>query len=171
VNKPNDGNPANLVHQHVVEPKVPRVHKRVPILGQRNQDPDQIVRQAQQCNLEGRNNTTNVVETLLTQNGFNLCLHRPNFVSPLSEYVTMKELPRGWKIPKFTKFGGETNESTVEHIARYLTEAGDGIKPQVHGLIIVVIKEYRSNRELFNSINLNIMIRREINCELRVFKG
>jgi len=27
--------------------------------------------------------------------------------------------------PKFTKFGGETNESTVEHIACYLTEAGD----------------------------------------------
>jgi len=46
-------------------------------------------------------------------------------VSPLSEYVTMEELPRGWKISKFTKFGGETNESTVEHIARYLTEAGD----------------------------------------------
>jgi len=37
----------------------------------------------------------------------------------------MEELPKGWKIPKFTKFGGETNESTVEHIAHYLTEAGD----------------------------------------------
>jgi len=47
----------------------------------------------------------------------------------------------------------------------------DGIKPQVHGLIIVVIKEYRSDRELFNSVNLNIMIRREINCKVRVFKG
>jgi hypothetical protein len=76
--------------------------------------------------LEGQNNIANVVETLLTQNGFfNLGLHRPNFVSPFSEYVTMEELPKGWKIPKFTKFGGETNESTVEHIARYLTEAGD----------------------------------------------
>jgi len=94
-------------------------------LVQRNQDPDQIVRQAQQVNLEGQNNIANVVETLLTQNGFNLGLHRPNFVSPLPEYVTMEELPRGWKIPKFTKFGGETNESTVEHIACYLTEAGD----------------------------------------------
>jgi len=37
----------------------------------------------------------------------------------------MSELPRNWKIPKFTKFAGETNESTVEHIARYLMEAGD----------------------------------------------
>lgn len=35
------------------------------------------------------------------------------------------ELPRGWKLPKFTKFDGDTNESTVKHIARYLNEAGD----------------------------------------------
>jgi hypothetical protein len=52
-------------------------------------------------------------------------LHRPNFVSALSDYVLTEELPKGWKIPKFTKFGGETNESTVEHISRYLTEASD----------------------------------------------
>ncbi|KAK2410036.1 hypothetical protein QL285_045428 [Trifolium repens] len=49
----------------------------------------------------------------------------PHFVSALSEYVLQTELPRGWKIPKFTKFAGDTSESTVEHIARYLTEAGD----------------------------------------------
>jgi hypothetical protein len=125
VNRPNDGNLVNPVPQPVVEPPVPGVQERLPILVQRNQDPDQIVRQAQQINLEGQNNIANVVETLLTQNGFNLGLHRPNFVSPLSEYVAMEELARGWKIPKFTKFGGETNESIVEHIARYLTEAGD----------------------------------------------
>jgi len=52
-------------------------------------------------------------------------LHRPNFVSALSDHVLAEVLPKGLKIPKFTKFGGETNESTVEHIARYLTEAGD----------------------------------------------
>jgi len=34
-------------------------------------------------------------------------------------------MSRNWKVPKFTKFAGETNESTVEHFARYLTEAGD----------------------------------------------
>jgi len=75
--------------------------------------------------LVGQNNIVNIVETLLTQNGFNMGLHRPNFVSALSEYVLMEELPRGWKVPKFTKFGGETTESTIEHIACYLTEAGD----------------------------------------------
>jgi len=47
----------------------------------------------------------------------------------------------------------------------------DGIKPQVHDLIVVVIKEYRSDMELFNSISLNIMIIREINCKLGFSKG
>ena len=32
----------------------------------------------------------------------------------------------------------------------------DGVKPQVHGLIVVVMKEYRSDRELFNLINLKL---------------
>ncbi|PNX60740.1 hypothetical protein L195_g052085, partial [Trifolium pratense] len=31
--------------------------------------------------------------------------------------VQVTELPRGWKIPKFTKFAGDTTESTVEHVA------------------------------------------------------
>jgi len=44
--------------------------------------------------------------------------NRPNFLSALSDYVLQAELPRGWEIPKFTKFGGETNESTVKHSAR-----------------------------------------------------
>jgi len=52
-------------------------------------------------------------------------LHRSNFLSALSEYVLMTELPRNWKVRKFTKFVGETNESTIENIARYLIEAGD----------------------------------------------
>ena len=58
-----------------------------------------------------------MVEALLAHNGFNMGLHRPNFASALSEYVLMTELPRNWKVPKFTMFVGETNESTVEHIA------------------------------------------------------
>ncbi|XP_058741183.1 uncharacterized protein LOC131613539 [Vicia villosa] len=32
---------------------------------------------------------------------------------------------RGRKVPKFTKFSGDTSESTTEHIARYMTKAGD----------------------------------------------
>jgi len=61
----------------------------------------------------------------LAHNGLNIGLHRPNFVSPLAGYVLQAELPRGWKVPKFTKFVGDTSASTVEHIAHYLTKAGD----------------------------------------------
>ena len=61
----------------------------------------------------------------MAQNGLNIGLYRPNFVSPLSELVLQSELPRGYKISKFTKFAEDTSESIVEHIARYLTKAGD----------------------------------------------
>ena len=44
---------------------------------------------------------------------------------PLGDYILETELPRGWKVLKFTKFSGEANESTVEHIARFEMEAGD----------------------------------------------
>jgi len=61
----------------------------------------------------------------LAQSGLNLGLHRPNFVLVLSEFVLQTELPIGWKIPMFTKFAWDSNESTVEHIAGYLTEVED----------------------------------------------
>jgi hypothetical protein len=54
VNRPNDGNLVNTVPQPVVEPLVLGAEERVPILVRRNQDPDQIVRQAQQIHLEGQ---------------------------------------------------------------------------------------------------------------------
>jgi len=73
--------------------------------------------QARRNNYDGQNNIGNVVEALLAQNGFNMGLHRPNFVSALSEYVLETDLSRNRKIPKFTKFAGETNESTFKHIA------------------------------------------------------
>jgi len=97
----------------------------VPILVNRHQDADQVVVQARRNNYKGQNNIANIVEALLAQNGFNMGLHRPNFVSALSEYVLETDLTRNTNIPKFTKFVGETNESTVEHIARYLMEASD----------------------------------------------
>jgi len=117
--------PRNGAQQQVVQPQAQEEPERAQILVNRHQDVDQVVMQARRNNYEGHNNIANVVEALLAQNGFNMGLHRPNFVSALSEYVLMTELPRNWKVPKFTKFAGETNESTVEHIARYLTEVGD----------------------------------------------
>ncbi|KAK2422492.1 hypothetical protein QL285_033024 [Trifolium repens] len=130
-------NPINQVQQPVpvVEPQVqiqaqqqalPQVEQNPGIvLVNRNQNADDVVRNVQNNNFAGQNNIANLVETILAQNGLNIGMHRPHFVSALSEYVLQTELPRGWKIPKFTKFAGDTNESTVEHIARYLTEARD----------------------------------------------
>ena len=118
-------NHENIVQPQVVQPQVQAEPERQPILVNRNQDADQVVLQARRNNFDGQNNIAGIVEALLAQNGFNMGLHRPNFVSPLSEYVLDAELPRNWKIPKFTKFAGETNESTVEHIARFLMEAGN----------------------------------------------
>ena len=99
--------------------------ERVPVLVNRRQNADQVVMQARQDNYEGHNNIGNLVENLLAKNGFNLGFRRPNFTSALPEYVFITKLPRNWKVSKFTKFAGETNESTIEHIARYLIEAGD----------------------------------------------
>ena len=95
------------------------------ILVGRNDNADEVVRNVQQQNIGAHNIIANLVENIMAQNGLNIGLHRPNFVSPLSELVYQIELPRGYKIPKFTKFAGDTSESTVEHIAGYLTEAGD----------------------------------------------
>ena len=61
----------------------------------------------------------------MARNGVSIGLTRPNYTSPLSEYILQTELPRGWKVPKFSKFSGDTSELVVEHIAMYLTEVGD----------------------------------------------
>ena len=71
------------------------------------------------------NNLAAMVERIMARNGVNIGLTRPNYTSHLSEYILQTKLPRGWKVPKFTKFSSDTSESIVEHIARYLTEAGD----------------------------------------------
>src|SRR3954466_4595443 len=49
----------------------------------------------------------------------------PKLYIPNSRIYHASRIAKGTKVPKFTKFSGDTNESTVEHIARYLTESGD----------------------------------------------
>src|SRR4051812_17628427 len=97
---------------------------RLRILG-RDEHPDEIVQRVRRENLATENNLTAMIERVMANNGLSTGLRRPNYTSPISDYILQTELPRGTKVPKFTKFSGETNESTVEHIARYLTEAGD----------------------------------------------
>jgi hypothetical protein len=115
--------PQHVLQPQLVEPVIqgqPKV-----ILVDRNNNADDVVRNVQQQNIGLHNNIANLVENIMTQNSLNIGLHRPNFVSPLSKSVLQSELPRGYKIPKFTKFARDTSESTVEHITRYLTEARD----------------------------------------------
>jgi hypothetical protein len=114
--------------QHVPQPEpIEPVIQGQPevVLVDRNNNADEVVRNVQQLNIGVHNNIANLVENIMAQYGLIIGLYRPNFVSPLSELVLQSKLPRGYKTPKFTKFVGDTSESTIEHIARYLTEAGD----------------------------------------------
>lgn len=65
-----------------------------------------------------------MVEEILAHNCLNVGMHRPNFASALSNYVLQNQLQRVWKIPKFIKFEGDTNDSTIEHVARYQSDMG-----------------------------------------------
>lgn len=87
----------------------------------RNQYVDRVLRNANvRCN-----NIVNIVEEVLTRSGVNIVPQRPNYSSPLSNYIRHAKLSRGCKVPKFTKSVDDVNESIVEHIARYETEVGD----------------------------------------------
>ena len=114
--------------QHVPQPQLIKpVIQGQPemILVDRNDNADEVVRNVQQRNIGAHNNIANLAENIMAQNGLNIDLRKPNFVSPLSELVLQAELPSGYKITKFTKFAGDTNETIVEHITTYLKEARD----------------------------------------------
>ncbi|XP_058727022.1 uncharacterized protein LOC131598439 [Vicia villosa] len=98
-------------------------YQQVMMVG-RQQDADQFVEQYQQEEASMENNLTTMIERIVARNGMNTPLQRPTYSSPLAEYIVQTKNPRGWKIPKYTKFGGEIGESTIEHIAIYLTELG-----------------------------------------------
>ncbi|XP_050888900.1 uncharacterized protein LOC127094071 [Lathyrus oleraceus] len=91
----------------------------------RNQNADDIIGQVQHDDVAADNNLVAIVERIMVQNRVNFSLRRPNYTSPLSKYILQAEAPPRTKIPKFTKFSGDTTESTVEHVARYLIEARD----------------------------------------------
>jgi len=61
----------------------------------RNHDADEVVRNVQQQNFGAQNNIATLLENIMAQNSLNVGLHRPNFVSPLSESVIQTELPKG----------------------------------------------------------------------------
>ncbi|XP_050890427.1 uncharacterized protein LOC127095840 [Lathyrus oleraceus] len=95
------------------------------VLVNRHQHADQIVDQHRQEDVTVENNLTTIVERIMARNGMGATLQRPLYASSLAEFILQTEAPRGMKVPKYTEFGGESSESTIEHVARYLTESGD----------------------------------------------
>ncbi|XP_050914599.1 uncharacterized protein LOC127129461 [Lathyrus oleraceus] len=91
------------------------------ILVNRQQDADQIIDQQRQEDLTVENNLITIVERIMDRNSMGATFQRPLYASPLAEFILQAEAPRGMKVPKYTKFGGESGESTIEHVARYLT--------------------------------------------------
>ena len=79
----------------------------------RHQDADEVVHRIRNDNILAENNLTTMIERIMAQNGLNTGIRRPNYSSPIVDYVMHTDLPRGYKVPKFTKFAGDTNESTV----------------------------------------------------------
>lgn len=107
------------------EQQIPREREPRVLMVNRHQNADEFVQQILRDDMEADNNLAAMVERIMAWNGVAVGLHRLNYTSPLSEYVLQSELPVRWKVPKFTKFSGDTSESTVEHVARYLIEAGE----------------------------------------------
>ncbi|XP_050919775.1 uncharacterized protein LOC127137347 [Lathyrus oleraceus] len=112
------------LEQRPIRREVPEEQPKRMIMVNRDQDADEVIHRVRRENMM-ENDLTSMIERIMAQNGLNTRLRQPNYFSPLSEYVLQIELPRGCKISKFTKFSGDTSESTIEHIARYMTEAGD----------------------------------------------
>ncbi|XP_058733484.1 uncharacterized protein LOC131605105 [Vicia villosa] len=106
--------------QHEVLEEQPRV-----VVVNRDQHQDEVLQRVRRDNMATENNLTTLIERNMANNGLNTGLQRPNYTSYVAEYILQTELPRGTKVPKFTKFSRDTSESVVEHIAQYLTEAGD----------------------------------------------
>lgn len=87
------------------------------VLVNRHQDADQIVDQHRQEDLAMENNLTTIVERIMVKNGMGTTLKRPLYASPLAEFILQAEAPRGMKVPKYTKFGGESGEPTIGDLA------------------------------------------------------
>ena len=57
----------------------------------------------------------------------------PKFIHPYPAYVEQFEYPKGFKIPDFSLFAGESSLSSLEHVARFTAQCGD-VKSDFHKL-------------------------------------
>ncbi|KAM0966826.1 uncharacterized protein LOC126609222 [Malus sylvestris] len=49
----------------------------------------------------------------------------PKFIHPYPTYVEKFEYPKGFKIPDFSLFAGESSLSSLEHVAQFIAQCGD----------------------------------------------
>ncbi|KAM1365445.1 hypothetical protein ACFX2F_043867 [Malus domestica] len=49
----------------------------------------------------------------------------PKFIHPYPAYVEKFEYPKGFKIPDFSLFDGESSLSSLKHVARFTVQCGD----------------------------------------------
>ena len=107
----------------------------------RNHNVDEVLVNMQQNQILRGNNGSNkdlgleaiqnpqinqMIEHSLNRHGFKIGnVQPPYFVSAFPYYILQLELPRGYEVPKFLKFVGELEESTVEHVAHFQIECGD----------------------------------------------
>ncbi|KAM2220628.1 hypothetical protein ACFX1S_019815 [Malus domestica] len=49
----------------------------------------------------------------------------PKFIHPYPAYVERFKYPKGFKIPDFSLFAGESSLSSLEHVARFSAQCGD----------------------------------------------
>ena len=86
-----------------------------------------------------RDSNSNVDELLhrvtkLIKNQFGL---KPKGLSfsykrPYPEWYDLVALPTNYKLPKFAKFTGQDNISTIEHVSQYLTQLGEASVEEAH---------------------------------------
>ena len=112
------------VERREIRNEIPEEQPRRIVMVNRDQNAEEVIHRVRQDNMLAKNNLTTMIERIMAQNGLNTGFRRSNYASSLTDFILQAELPRGCKVPKFTKFSGDTDESIVEHVARYLIEAG-----------------------------------------------
>ena len=61
----------------------------------RNQDADAVVHRIRNDNILAKNNLTTMIERIMAQNSLNTGIRRPNYASPISDYMMHTYVPRG----------------------------------------------------------------------------
>lgn len=75
------------VEHPIIEQQVPREREPRVVMVNKNQDADEVLHRIRHDDMEGDNNLDTMVKRIMVQNGLKIGLHRPNYISPLSDYI------------------------------------------------------------------------------------